>query len=1726
MDVFEIRKGLIKDYASYTSSFIKIEDEVIGKKVQEEMEAGLLWPDPLLQLNPAFETGASIDELVEEGILHEECARIFRVGKTEIPLGRPLRLHTHQDQAIRIASKYNNYILTTGTGSGKSLAYIIPIVNHVLKQGSGKGTQAIIVYPMNALANSQLGELEKFLCEGYPDGRPPVTFARYTGQENDEEKEKIMANPPDILLTNYVMLELILVRPRERRTLVRAAQDLRFLVLDELHTYRGRQGSDVAMLVRRVRGALSADNLQCVGTSATLAGSGTYEEQQAEVADVASQIFGANVKPEHVVGETLKRATIAVDFSEPAAIESLKESAERFQSDVPSSYEDFLSEALTSWIETTFGVEEEQETGRLIRANPRSISGDKGGAKLLSSLINQDKNICQQSIERCLLSAYEYQQDTEAGFPPFAFRIHQFISRGDTAYASLEDEKDRYVTVNGQQFVPGDRERILLPLTFCRECGQEYYSVFIQEREENERFVSPREFSNRNQDDSGEPGYLYLSKTNPWPGDTEEVINRLPEDWLELHHGVQRIRSDRKKNLPRYIQAGTDGQISEDGTEVSFVKAPFRFCLNCGVSYNFRIRSDFTKLSQLGSGGRSTATTILALSVIRNLRNDDTLPKKAQKLLSFTDNRQDASLQAGHFNDFIEISILRAALYHAVSQAGDNGLEHDELTQKVFESLELPLGYYAVDPEVKHGRKVDTEKAFRDVLGYRLYRDLRRGWRVLAPNLEQSGLLQIDYKYLDSVCEDEDIWADKHNILVDASPEVRCNISKTLLDYMRRELAIRVDYLEQVFQERIQQRSSQHLIAPWALDENERLEFAGELVSRPRRPRDTNEKVYLSARGGFGMFLRRNTTFPDHDEKLNLEVTQIIIKQLLDALRVGGIVDVVREARDEEDVSSYQLPASAFVWKMGSGETAFHDPIRVPNQPSQGSNTNKFFVDLYRNVAGEYKGISGREHTGQVDYEDREEREDDFRSGDLPVLFCSPTMELGVDISELNVVNMRNIPPTPANYAQRSGRAGRGGQPALVFSYCAAGSSHDQYFFNRPERMVAGSVTPPRLDLANEDLVRAHIHAVWLAETNAHLGASLKDVLDLEGEDPSLEILPSIQADVEAQGAKTRGHDKARTLLNTIENDLADSDWYSDRWLDEIFDQVILRFDNSCDRWRDLYRAALRQSNLQTKIIQDATRSQRDKNQAKRLRREAESQLALLSDASNAIQSDFYSYRYFASEGFLPGYSFPRLPLSAYIPGRTRRKSDGEYINRPRFLAISEFGPRAIVYHEGSRFIINKVILPVERDEDEPATTMAKLCPDCGYLHPIKEGDGPDLCEHCQTVLDQPMRNLFRLQNVATKRRDRINSDEEVRTRQGYEIRTGVRFADQSGQHRFRIATIKQDGELIGTFKFGNAATIWRINLGWRHRKQNSQMGFVLDLERGYWAKNDQEANDPEDPMSPRTKRVIPYVEDRRNCLIFEPKEPLDEIVMTSLQSALKNAIQIVYQLEGNELAAEPMPSRDERKMILFYEAAEGGAGVLRRLLSDPNAVQNVARQALELCHYDPMTGEDLRRAPRSSEDCEAACYDCLMSYSNQLDHSLLDRTQIKDLLLSLSSVEVVESPTSKPRAEHLAGLKNQSDSNLERQWLDFLESNNLHLPSHAQQLIPECQTRPDFIYKDQYTAVYIDGPAHEYEDRAIRDQEKTECMEDLGYTVIRFAVNAEWSSTAKRYSSIFGKGI
>ncbi|MBV5333798.1 DEAD/DEAH box helicase, partial [bacterium] len=330
--------------------------------------------------------------------------------------------------------------------------------------------------------------------------------------------------------------------------------------------------------------------------------------------------------------------------------------------------------------------------------------------------------------------------------------------------------------------------------------------------------------------------------------------------------------------------------------------------------------------------------------------------------------------------------------------------------------------------------------------------------------------------------------------------------------------------------------------------------------------------------------------------------------------------------------------------------------------------------------------FEAREHTAQVEQEDRMEREARFRFTEkdrsewvkahgtelnwLPVLFCSPTMELGVDISSLNTVYMRNVPPTPANYAQ--------------------------YYFADPVRMVHGQVNPPTLDLANRELVQSHMQAIWLAETGKKLGNSIRDLLNMDKPE-DLPITEDLEADLGKPKAQKRAHERGLAVLGMLKDELTPerAPWYTPSWPESVFQRAYLEFDMALNRWRDLYRATARQIELNFKIENTPAASERERREAQQRHNEARKQRDLLLAGESAFNSDFYTYRYLASQGFLPGYNFPRLPLLAYIPARRGNIGRESFLSRPRFLALSEFGPYSLIYHEGSQYRVTKALLTI-----------------------------------------------------------------------------------------------------------------------------------------------------------------------------------------------------------------------------------------------------------------------------------------------------------------------------------------------------------------------------------------------------------------------------------------------
>ncbi|URD53754.1 hypothetical protein [Chroococcidiopsis sp. CCNUC1] len=275
-------------------------------------------------------------------------------------------------------------------------------------------------------------------------------------------------------------------------------------------------------------------------------------------------------------------------------------------------------------------------------------------------------------------------------------------------------------------------------------------------------------------------GYLTLDDPGLWDSSDEE---RLPDSWFTETKRKGRVpKKDYTKFIPQQLQVLPNGKVTTSvlqGTTCWFIRKPFLVCLNCGVVHDGR-KNEFSKLSRLSSEGRSTATTLLCLSTTSRLKQVFTGEKaKAAKILSFTDNRQDASLQAGHFNDFVQTSFLRAALLGALGAKGQ--LTHSELVSEVAKYMGLSQTDYAKQPAEFGVGKQRNEEAFRKLIQYRLYEDLRRGWRIVQPNLEQCGLLAIEYDGLEAECANEALWQKHcHPILLQATPK---NVSSASLAF-------------------------------------------------------------------------------------------------------------------------------------------------------------------------------------------------------------------------------------------------------------------------------------------------------------------------------------------------------------------------------------------------------------------------------------------------------------------------------------------------------------------------------------------------------------------------------------------------------------------------------------------------------------------------------------------------------------------------------------------------------------------------------------------------------------------------------------------------------------------------------------------------------------------------------------------------------------------------------
>ena len=1633
MKAFQFDRHIIESYEDFSRSFSTIRASDLREAIANKYEEGRFWPDALLSLNPRYEEGQTADELVNSGDLCAETAQVFRFGTT------PIRFHRHQGQAIAKACAGQSYVVTTGTGSGKSLCFFVPIVDSIIrarKSGDVPRTRAIIVYPMNALANSQIKEIDKFISQsGLPENLKPVV-RRYTGQEDQEERQRIADNPPDILLTNFMMAELLLTRQDSVDAQVIAnANGLEFIVLDELHTYRGRQGADVAILVRRIRDRCTPSKAPIsIGTSATMASEGSAASRALEVSRVASRLFGTPIGPDAVIDESLRRAT----DDRLTLADVVPQLPAVLTSDFPNRLTDadLFRHPLAVWVELALGLEDGQI---LKRRRPMPLDET---AELLRQASGIEPMRCRGVLESFLtrVSLPERDRGGNGEHAFLAFKLNRFIAGAGDIFATLR-LKPRTVLLEGQLEDPDAPGTRLYPIRFCRQCGQEYYVVTRTVRQEGSLFL-PRDIDDTpidREDETEVAGYLTPAGLDDSEYRFDGALENFPEGWTEEHKGLLRLRSNRKNRVPKKVTVTGSGHLAEDGEPFWFIPGKFAFCSYCLDEPQSRMR-ERNKLAGLTAEGRSSATTLLVSSALEWLnRSKNAVPEDKRKLLGFTDNRQDAALQAGHFNDFLFVSLLRGAILRAVLDAGVEGLRDDEFGLRVqralgFTGANTPLRiHWMLNPEAGAVIRSDAERALAKVLAHRVWTDLRRGWRFTNPNLSTLKLIEVDFVELDDVAADVERLAAILPEFGSLDHEVRKQAIRTLLTAMLEGLAVDTEALDLALLDTVAQRSRSLLRAPWVIDAKETTRERTTLFLKAPGKKSTKlreERMVLRAgpRSRIARLLNRASII---GTKLGSEDYLAFLTNLLGILAEQGLVTL---ASSDGGRQGWRLSPSA-VRLIPGGATR--------NQDTHG---NRYFHGLYTRIAADLAlstsalfGMESREHTAQVTQKQREWREWRFRfeaddqkriaecepeikaSGEskhlLPALFCTPTMELGVDISALNAVYLRNVPPTPANYAQRAGRAGRSGQPAVIVTYCAAQSPHDQYFFERRIDMVAGAVRPPTLDISNRNLITSHLQAIWLAAAGLALSPDIPEILDLQKPDYPLkdEIIEVIRDPALIDKA-------CAPLRRVLDQVLASLDgrkpvWMGDPddYVKEVATHAPAEFNSAFDRWRELYHSARSQLIEANKQSQIPGLSGADRRKIKAAQIQATDQLAILEQGKATNSSDFYSYRYLATEGFLPGYNFPRLPLYAFVPGEGK---SGSFLQRARFLAIAEFGPRSLIYHEGRAFRVVKAKLPPElrtSDGQELATQDIAICPNCGAAH-----DGEiERCHACNAPMAGalPVKRTLRIDNVETTPTERITANDEERIRQGFDIQTVFAWPRRHGRIDVIEAKFQVEDTALLTLQYANSAEISRINKGLKRRRDQTVLGFMIDPRTGYWAKTEDEDPDVDPPPDTiRPVRIVPIVRDRKNALLLRFEDPgrFDPSTITTLQHALVRGISVVFQLEEGEVLAEPLPHRDTRRAILAYEVTEGGAGVLNRLIEEPDVVSRVARQALELMHFDEVDAAIAAADPellKEQEDtCVRGCYRCLLSYFNQPDHEMINRAgqEVKQLLIDLARGQIV----------------------------------------------------------------------------------------------------------------------
>ncbi len=1098
-------KTVEERYREYLLTSYRFKDPDLNRTFKEALAGSSLAKGPYLEVSPPFRKGRLPGEVFASLLGHPAEEAFVRALKGN------RNLYLHQDRALEKVTRGRNVIVSTGTGSGKTEAFLLPILLHLYKEHEhgtlGPGVRAMILYPMNALANDQRDRLGEIAAALKKEGsRFSFTFGQYIGETPEnlgdryraaEEKmrerkpgelvfrEEMRNAPPNILLTNFSMLEYLLLRPYDSPLFQgESARNWTFIVLDEVHQYRGSIGIEMSMLIRRLKRRIQEGGrtgpFRCVGTSATLSDG---KKGFPAVAEFASTIFAEPFEAEDVISGDVEDITGEESIMLPA--ETLRELASNLdepqalnhQLDSIFSGADFLGFPDGESKELVMGnlLAHESHATRLRNA----VNGNPMPVETLAELIFPEApEALRHDALTALIECLSWARNPENGEPFGSPRYHFFLRALEGAFVSYVPEKRVFV-----ERLSGSGDGAVFETAVCKECGQHYFVGRLEKQGNLFRLVEA--IRDPGDIDFGVDYFRPLEKNEPEAGDEEEAPtdngNGLEEEEGESFLcpvcGAYGEWAPPACGHDFSMMLRVKRETSSD--DESKVKERLYVCRACGAkSPNAPIRDVIS--------GSDAPHAVVSTALHANL------PPERRKILAFADGRQEAAYFAWYLENSYK-SFLRG---HLVSEA----LESLRLRNPDGVSAE-DLVYSLVDLAGREGLFTLTatqQEMFRECWTWVLEEFFTTSRRI-SP--EGVGLVHWKIGLHKTFEIPPEMLAPPFNF----SREEALELIEFLLDTSRRQGTVEFT-------------GATGNAVSW-----QNIGFGiGQKYLVYGKPNGTKITVSWCGSGMRRKVLKNvleaRGIEPEHSEALAGEFLALAWGAVADwdnkmATRDSERIFVPIEGGARVNIRWFRAIGERFgtVYRCElCGQVQYRPLFGICERP--GCVGTVIPIDSLSLGENHYRRLyeeplPGKmrveEHTAQLSHDKAREYQKDFKRGLIHVLSCSTTFELGVDLGDLDNVFLRNVPPESFNYAQRVGRAGRRrGFPGLAITFCRR-SPHDLYHFADPLGIIRGSIRVPAVRIVNDKILLRHVAGVILSDFFRYHGGRFGKLEEMFGPDPT-----------------------------------------------------------------------------------------------------------------------------------------------------------------------------------------------------------------------------------------------------------------------------------------------------------------------------------------------------------------------------------------------------------------------------------------------------------------------------------------------------------------------------------------------------------------------------------------------------------------------------------------------